>query len=321
MSRVEISPLRRQWERSVAHVRLACGPEVNKLLPPDGVDFTDFYSSKEGQIKAEKLQKALTVLAEKQRRSSLETKLSLEQKRVLQSSSGKWASYLLTTFPSIPALRLGNEAARQAFRTRIGASPTNDCPPVCACSERARLAGLHALNCKGVKPLAITAGHDSVVQAIATYIRRASGACAVEQRLEWGKSRERPDFNCFLGTDSITGDVTVINTAARSYRMKEVTESVRLRAKRKSDKYAHKVQPAEFVPFVLHATGAFGSDAETFVKRVANFSKEAQVTQWTYGEILHGLIATIVMCIHRRNAAAVLQCISKARRAEIEEMD
>src|SRR6202035_2165246 len=97
------SPLRRQWERSVAQVRLACGPEVNKLLPPDGVDFTDFYSSKEGQITAEKLQKALTVLAEKQRRSSLETKLSLEQKRVLQSSSGKWASYLLTTFPSSPA--------------------------------------------------------------------------------------------------------------------------------------------------------------------------------------------------------------------------
>ena len=312
------SQLQKDIELALPTVRAAAGPKCEKLLPPHGKDFIAFYSGVKA-VSSDKLQKALTAGMQDLQREALVAKLDEEQKATLDSCTGRWAGTLVTTIPSERAFQLSSEASRQAFRLRLGASPVNDLPARCVCAEHPRFASQHALDCKLVKPLAITHGHDGAVQAIAQYVRRAGGACMVEPRIEWGTSRKRGDFRAIMGTDVVIGDFSVINAAAKSYRKKGKGEAAKERERAKEKKYRKIVeeQGGSFTPFVVEAFGAFSEGARDFVLKVARFAETAG-TGWSRHDIIHGMVTSVTMAVHRRNAAAVLQLTQMVGRRSAE---
>ena len=311
------SVLQKEIELTLPVVRAAAGPKCEKLLPPPpGKDFVAFYGGVKPALSADKLQKALTVGMQNVQREALVARLDDEQKATLESCTGRWAGTLVTAIPSERAFQLSSEASRQTFRLRLGASPTNDLPARCVCAERPRFTEQHALDCKLIKPLAITHGHDGAVQAIAKYVRCAGGACTVEPRIEWGTSRKRGDFRAIMGTDVTVGDFSVINSAARSYRKKGPGEAAKERERAKDKKYRKIVeeQRATFAPFVVEAFGAFSEGARDFVLKTARFAETAGTPGWSRRDIIHGMVTSVAMAVHRRNAAAVLQLTQMANR-------
>src|SRR4051794_39961933 len=199
-------------------------------------------------------------------REGLLAKMDDTDKATFHSCGG----VLMTAIPSERAFQLSSEVARQAIRLRLGAFPTNDCAASCVCTGHPRFTAQHALDCKLVKPRAITAGHDGAVQAIASYVRRAGGACSVEPRVEWGTGRKRGDFRAIMGTELTIGDFSVINVGAKSYRKKKPGAAAKEREAQKEKKYKKIVEEAGggacFVPFIVEAMGAFSEQAVDFVK-------------------------------------------------------
>lgn len=144
---------------------------------------------------------------------------------------------------------------------------------VCGQSDKAKDYRYHALNC--TRTCAIrTARHTAIKRALAEMLTKILGSAAVSMETPLGPGLRVPDITLELGTRTTLIDVAVVNPAADRYSRDTapLTEcrAAGLAEHRKRLSYASSLAtrglaPESLVPFVIEATGRFGTAAQSFL--------------------------------------------------------
>ena len=71
-------------------------------------------------------------------------------------------------------------------------------------------------------------------------------------------------------------------------------------------------QGAEFYAFAIETFGAFGNDARKLVQKIANVSQAVEC-QWTYNEMLAGMVNAVSVAVQRGNGLMISAGLSRAR--------
>ena len=227
-------------------------------------------------------------------------------------NGGAWIS----CSPSASRLLSSNEF-RLACRLRAGL-PLFDLPPTCMCGfSPMSFDPTHHLSCNKLSG-SRSFRHDSVVQVLMTWARRAGATVTHEPQHLFADSNRRADLLVVLGPHRFLVDVVITHPASPSYlagNMATDTSSLVVAKSRESVKIAsyRRLTPlsaATFIPFACETYGALGPAAQAFAKNIATHA--AQFTKWSYAAFLRELLSDVGIAIQRGN---VLLCSNGAQQA------
>ena len=123
--------------------------------------------------------------------------------------------------------------------------------------------------------------HNSIVDVIADYVRRAGGQVWVEPRhdpdAEDRSDRRRPDLFVVLGPAAFYVDAAVVHPTSTSYLRAAAQRrlgAARIAEQRKERRHSatSAAGGATFVPFVLETYGGFGEQARAFIRLLADYA-------------------------------------------------
>ena len=287
-------------------------------LPPAASALTaagclEFYCSNDGRTAAFKLQRALVGSAA---RLSLSADLAAAPPRTaarLLAITAPYASCWLTD-PFADDLPADSDPAYGcASRLRTGLPLTPHLPPRCFCGHDLRDDPWH---CLAHSSSATVRRHNSLVEILADFARRAGGAAWVEPRHdpndEARSDNRRPDIHIVLGPTAFYIDVAVVHPTCPTYLPVSTQNPLGAAAnmeRRKRRRYdaTCTAEGATFVPFVLETFGGFGNDARAFIRLLADFA----VTNGTTHQRA-GFITGLRAGLHHRLASGNLRSANLA---------
>jgi hypothetical protein len=172
-----------------AHHRivLRCGEDESaaNVIPPLGIasPWSFYCAGGAGVDCALHLQKVLVAAAETTAAGLVPSLFQLAGDHARWNSckskhSGAW----MLAMPTESATSLPDEAYRIAARLRLGLPPAERLPEKCLCNKVMAHDPVHFLSCRRITRSAINRRHNMVVQALATWIRRAGGSATVEPK-------------------------------------------------------------------------------------------------------------------------------------------
>jgi hypothetical protein len=92
-----------------------------------------------------------------------------------------------------------------AVRMHLNHAPVDHMSSICFCGHALQYDPWHWLSCDHMKAVAMTAGHNGIVQTLANWITRVGGACDIEPRQVFNRpdrpNQRRADLRVALGVD------------------------------------------------------------------------------------------------------------------------
>lgn len=178
-------------------------------------------------------------------------------------------------------------------------------PPRCVCGGRiSQEEAFHFLSCKMVRGSRHTLRHDSIVNALATWVRRIGGAVTCPDR-DPLRNEDRVDLLVEIAGRHLAIDVAVAfpNTPARAnLAAKDVLtcSGVIAAAKKRKHEARCRLEGYAFHPFVVEVTGGFHSSALKVVSILADIAATTSCL-YTRREVSDGIVMEVSAALVRGN--------------------
>jgi len=198
----------------------------------------------------------------------------------LHSASHKLAKRWLTVLPSTDELRMTNIQFQLSIRRLIGLPPADDMPMRCVCGTNPGLDSFHFHTCPLHRRREINTRHDQIKHTLARLARLAGFAgVRVEPRMHdadraRGQLQDRADLEIVGAFHTTMVDISVTHPCAATYVHQAAQRPLSAATRRERNKInrymeAARARGARFLPFVMESYGAFGKEADKFVRVLA----------------------------------------------------
>jgi hypothetical protein len=312
---------------ALAATRAAVGDDGSALLPP--VDVTHsvpeghvlrWYAATGAEAAADKLQHALSGIADQRRFTNLLAASNRSDRARLHSCSGKSAAAWLLAIPLDRTVQLNPRAYRIASRIRLGLQAHDDHTNECTCgSPNAALDKHHGLSCISVRRTFINMRHDMMKATVHTWCKRMGCSAIMEpQNLVAGQERADNLIATPMG-DLFLCDCSIVQPACPSHIEKS---QVRLGAAEhaaaaKYEQYTRHAEEcgARFVPLIAEVYGALHGETLSFIKRMSWLAEGDDGSPWSRIEAKIGMTSAIAIAIQRGNVLAIDRVHLKNRTA------